>query len=54
MKNNVTGRAKQLGGLKTESYVSFGRNTPPYNKIAALPKNMNKPLLKRLVEWFKA
>lgn len=54
MKTNQTGNAKRLGGVRTESYVSAGPNTPPYNKLAALPKNMNKPFLKRLVEWFTA
>lgn len=30
----------------------IGSSKPQFNKEAALPKNMNKPFLKRLVEWF--
>lgn len=31
-----------------------GGSTPPYNKHAALPKNMNKPFIKRFIEWWTA
>lgn len=41
--------------LKYDSAPSWagisGGNTPTFNKKAALPKSMNKPFLKRLVEW---
>lgn len=53
MKTNNVGSAKRVGGVQTESYVSCGPNTPPYNKLAALPKNMNKPFWQRFKEWWK-
>lgn len=48
-----TNREYSNEGVKGRSsgYQHWGC-TPPFNKEAALPKNMNKPFLKRLVEWF--
>lgn len=45
--------SKRIKNDNVQGYGTvLGPNKPQFNKVAALPKNMNKPFLKRLVEWF--
>lgn len=54
MKTNGS-KSKVLGSQSGGIYsATIGSSKPPFNKSAALSKNMNKPFIKRVVEWFTA
>jgi hypothetical protein len=47
--------SKQLKHDSARAWAgTSGGNTPPFNKKSALPKNMNKPFIKRFIEWWTA